>query len=45
MLAFLAHDADTHVFCYARADLRKADQADAVLNFVALLEETNRSAA
>jgi hypothetical protein len=35
VLAFLARDADTHVFCYARADIRKADQADAVLNFVA----------
>src|SRR3954449_1223493 len=35
VLAFLAHDADRHVFCYARADIRKADQADAVLNFVA----------
>jgi hypothetical protein len=35
VLAFLAHDAATHVFCYARADIRKGDQADAVLNFVA----------
>jgi hypothetical protein len=35
ILAFLAHDADTRVFCYARADLRKQDQADEVLNFVA----------
>jgi hypothetical protein len=35
VLAFLAHDADSHVFCYARADLRKQDQADEVLNFVA----------
>jgi hypothetical protein len=35
VLAFLARDADTHVFCYARADLRKQDQADEVLNFVA----------
>jgi hypothetical protein len=35
VLAFLAHDADTRVFCYARADLRKQDQADAVLQFVA----------
>jgi hypothetical protein len=35
VLAFLAHDADTHVFCYGRADLRKADQADEILNFVA----------
>jgi hypothetical protein len=34
VLAFLAHDADTRVFCYARADLRKQDQADEVLNFV-----------
>jgi len=35
VLAFLAHDADTRVFCYARADLRKQDQADEILNFVA----------
>jgi hypothetical protein len=35
ILAFLAHDADTRVFCYARADVRKQDQADEVLNFVA----------
>jgi Transposase DDE domain len=34
VLAFLAHDADTHVFCYAQADLRKDDQADAILQFV-----------
>jgi hypothetical protein len=35
VLAFLAHDADTHVFCYAQADLRKDEQADAILQFVA----------
>ena len=35
VLAFLAHDAATRVFCYAQADLRKQDQADEVLNFVA----------
>jgi hypothetical protein len=35
MLAFLANDAGTRVFCYARADLRKEDQADEILNFVA----------
>jgi hypothetical protein len=35
VLAFLAHDADNHVFCYGRADLRKVDQADEILNFVA----------
>src|SRR5215213_2473712 len=39
MLAFLAQDADTRVFCYARADLRKQDQADEVLNFVAFWEK------
>jgi len=35
ILAFLAHDAQQHVFCYGRADIRKADQADEILNFVA----------
>jgi hypothetical protein len=35
VLAFLAQDADTRVFCYARAELRKQDQADEVLAFVA----------
>jgi hypothetical protein len=34
VLAFLARDADKRVFCYARADIRKQDQADEVLNFV-----------
>jgi transposase len=34
VLAFLAHDADTRVFCYAQADLRKDAQADAILRFV-----------
>src|SRR5262249_22448084 len=35
VLAFLAHDGQQRVFCYARADIRKQDQADEVLNFVA----------
>src|SRR5262245_32777315 len=34
MLAFLARDAEKRVFCYARADIRKQDQADEVLEFV-----------
>jgi len=34
VLAFLARDAEKRVFCYARADIRKQDQADEVLNFV-----------
>ncbi len=39
MLAFLAQDADTHVFCYAHADLRKAEQNDEVLRFVEFWEQ------
>jgi len=34
VLAFLAQDADTHVFCYADASLRKSQQNDAILDFV-----------
>ena len=29
----MARDADTTVFCYANADIRKADQADEVIRF------------
>jgi hypothetical protein len=35
LLAFLAQDASTHVFCYANAQLRKGDQNDEILRFVA----------
>jgi hypothetical protein len=34
ILAFLAHDAGPRVFCYANANLRKADQNNEVLRFV-----------
>jgi hypothetical protein len=34
LLAFLVHDAEAHVFCYADADLRKDQQSGAVLDFV-----------
>ncbi|MBE3112815.1 MAG: hypothetical protein IMZ55_18895 [Acidobacteria bacterium] len=34
LLAFLAQDADTHVFCYANAEIRKADQNDEIVRFV-----------
>lgn len=34
MLAFLAQDADTRVFCYANGELRKDQQNDEVLHFV-----------
>jgi len=34
ILAFLVHDAEARVFCYADADLRQQDQDGAVLDFV-----------
>lgn len=34
ILAFLARDADTHVFCYANGQLRKDEQNDEILHFV-----------
>lgn len=39
VLAFLAQDADRRVFCYANADLRKDQQNDEVLQFVAFWEQ------
>jgi transposase-like protein len=39
MLAFLAHDADTRVFCYANGQLQKAEQNDELLQFVAYWEQ------
>lgn len=33
ILAFLAQDAETRVFCYANANLRKEDQNDEILRF------------
>ena len=39
MLAFLAHDADTRVFCYANGQLQKAEQNDEILQFVAYWEQ------
>jgi hypothetical protein len=35
LLAFLAQDASTRVFCYANAELRREQQSDEVLQFVA----------
>jgi hypothetical protein len=34
ILAFLAQDAKTRVFCYANADLRKEEQNDEILRFI-----------
>lgn len=35
ILAFLAHDAEKRVFCYANGQLRKEEQNDEILRFVA----------
>jgi hypothetical protein len=34
VLAFLAQDADTRVFCYANAELRKSQKDDEILRFI-----------
>lgn len=34
LLAFVAQDADTHVFCYGNAQVRKENQNDEVLRFI-----------
>jgi hypothetical protein len=39
MLAFLAHDADTRVFCYANGQLRKEEHNDEILQCVAYWEQ------
>ena len=39
VLAFLAQDADKRVFCYANAELRKEDQNDEILRFVAFWKD------
>jgi hypothetical protein len=39
ILAFVAQDAGTRVFCYANADLRKEEQNDEILNFAQFWKE------
>jgi len=39
LLAFVAQDADTHVFCYGNAQVRKENQNDEVLEFVRYWKE------
>jgi hypothetical protein len=39
ILAFLAQDADQRVFCYANGQVRKQDQNDEILRFVAFWRE------
>lgn len=43
LLAFLAQDGEERVFCYANADLRKAEQNDEVLRFVAFWKQRTGS--
>lgn len=39
ILTFLAQDAEGQAFCYSNADLRKGEQADEILRFVAFWEK------
>lgn len=39
ILAFLAQDAETRVFCYANGSVRKQDQADEILRFTEFWKE------
>jgi hypothetical protein len=39
VLAFLAHDAERRVFCYANGQLRKDEQNDEILRFVSFWKE------
>ncbi len=39
ILAFLDQDADSRVFCYANAEVRKSDQNDEILRFVDFWKE------
>jgi len=39
LLAFVVQDADTHVFCYGNAQVRKENQNDEVLRFVTYWQE------
>lgn len=40
VLAFVAQDADSRVFCYANGDLRKEEQNDEILRFVDFWKES-----
>lgn len=43
ILAFVAQDSSTQVFCYGNADLRKEDQNDEILNFAQYWKERTGS--
>ena len=41
VLTFLAQDAEGHAFCYANADLRKGEEAEAIFQFIAFWKRTH----
>lgn len=41
MLVFLAQDVDSRAFCYSNADLRKGEERDEILRFVAFWKKTH----
>lgn len=43
LLAFLAQDAGTRVFCYARSEMRKQDRDDEILRFIEYWKERTGS--
>lgn len=44
MLVFLAQDADSQVFCYSNADLRKGEQAEEIFKFIAFWQRAHGQA-
>ena len=42
VLVFLAQDADSQVFCYSNADLRKGEEAEEIFHFIAFWKRTHR---
>ncbi len=44
ILAFLAQDADSNVFCYSNADLRKGEEAEEVFRFIDFWKEHHAGA-
>ena len=44
MLVFLAQDADSQVFCYSNADLRKGEQAEEIFEFISFWQRAHGKA-
>lgn len=44
ILSFLAQDADSQVFCYSNADIRKGEEAEEVFRFIAFWKRQHGSA-